>query len=160
MENDAKLNKKQNRIDNSHILKNTITWQGSIQNAKLTDSNKDKDDVNEMGFDEHFEFENVQKIPVVIKSIIFLSYLSKSIMFSLIQIVGAGLRSLYELISDTRIDHPQLCSKALQALFDILQGIALNIKANFRLVSSICLNYSSKSRKFQVRTGRIIYIDV
>lgn len=76
LENDAKLNKKQNRIDNSHILKNTITWQGSIQNAKLTDSNKDKDDVNEMGFDEHFEFENVQKIPVVSKSSFFTSYLS------------------------------------------------------------------------------------
>ncbi|KAL9885814.1 MYC binding protein highwire isoform 2-T2 [Glossina fuscipes fuscipes] len=37
-------------------------------------------------------------------------------------IVGAGLRSLFELISETRHIQPTLCSKALKALLDVIQG--------------------------------------
>lgn len=37
-------------------------------------------------------------------------------------IVGAGLQSLFELISEARHVHPLLCSKALKALFDVIQG--------------------------------------
>lgn len=37
-------------------------------------------------------------------------------------IVGAGLRSLFELILEARHVQPMLCSKALKALLDIIQG--------------------------------------
>ncbi|TMW42164.1 hypothetical protein DOY81_012753, partial [Sarcophaga bullata] len=37
-------------------------------------------------------------------------------------IVGAGLRSLFELISEARHIQPVLCSKALKALLDVIQG--------------------------------------
>lgn len=37
-------------------------------------------------------------------------------------IVGAGLRSLFELIADARHVHPLLCTKALKALLDVIQG--------------------------------------
>lgn len=37
-------------------------------------------------------------------------------------IVGAGLRSLFELISEARHIQPMLCSKALKALLDVIQG--------------------------------------
>lgn len=37
-------------------------------------------------------------------------------------IVGAGLRSLFELISEARHIQPLLCSKALKALLDVIQG--------------------------------------
>lgn len=37
-------------------------------------------------------------------------------------IVGAGLRSLFELISEARNIQPMLCSKALKALLDVIQG--------------------------------------
>ncbi|XP_037938854.1 E3 ubiquitin-protein ligase highwire [Teleopsis dalmanni] len=37
-------------------------------------------------------------------------------------IVGAGLRSLFELISEARHIQPTLCTKALKALLDVLQG--------------------------------------
>lgn len=38
------------------------------------------------------------------------------------QIVGAGLRSLFELIVEARSLSPALCSKALKALFNVIQG--------------------------------------
>lgn len=38
------------------------------------------------------------------------------------QIVGAGLKSLFELIAEARNVHPNLCTKALKALFDVIQG--------------------------------------
>ncbi|XP_073828633.1 E3 ubiquitin-protein ligase highwire-like [Musca autumnalis] len=37
-------------------------------------------------------------------------------------IVGAGLRSLFELISEARHIQPTFCSKALKALLDVIQG--------------------------------------
>ncbi|XP_055913946.1 E3 ubiquitin-protein ligase highwire isoform X3 [Eupeodes corollae] len=37
-------------------------------------------------------------------------------------IVGAGLRSLFELIGDARNIQPSICTKALKALFDVIQG--------------------------------------
>ncbi|XP_030378381.1 E3 ubiquitin-protein ligase highwire [Scaptodrosophila lebanonensis] len=37
-------------------------------------------------------------------------------------IVGAGLRSLFELIADARHIQPLLCTKALKALLDVIQG--------------------------------------
>lgn len=38
------------------------------------------------------------------------------------QMVGLGLRSVFELIKESRITHPALCTKALLALLDVLQG--------------------------------------
>lgn len=38
------------------------------------------------------------------------------------QIVGAGLRGLFELIAEARNVSPNLCTKALKALFDVIQG--------------------------------------
>lgn len=38
------------------------------------------------------------------------------------QIVGAGLRSMFELIAESKQAHPEICTKALQALFDVIQG--------------------------------------
>lgn len=38
------------------------------------------------------------------------------------QMVGLGLRSVFELIKESRTTHPMLCSKALLALLDVLQG--------------------------------------
>lgn len=38
------------------------------------------------------------------------------------QIVGAGLRGLFELIAEARNVSPTLCTKALRALFDVIQG--------------------------------------
>ncbi|CAG9838820.1 unnamed protein product [Diabrotica balteata] len=40
------------------------------------------------------------------------------------KIVGLGLRSVFELIKESRITHPVLCTKALTALLDVLQGQA------------------------------------
>lgn len=39
-----------------------------------------------------------------------------------LQIVGLGLRSVFELIRESRCTHPVLCTKALRALLDVLQG--------------------------------------
>lgn len=36
--------------------------------------------------------------------------------------MGAGLKGLYELIAEARYVSPTLCTKALKALFDIIQG--------------------------------------
>lgn len=38
------------------------------------------------------------------------------------KIVGLGLKSVFEIIKESRIVHPGLCTKALKALFDVLQG--------------------------------------
>lgn len=38
------------------------------------------------------------------------------------KIVGLGLRSVFELIKESRSSHPVLCTKALSALLDVLQG--------------------------------------
>ncbi|KAL3283879.1 hypothetical protein HHI36_018048 [Cryptolaemus montrouzieri] len=38
------------------------------------------------------------------------------------KIVGLGLRSVFEIIKESRISHPMLCTKALSALLDVLQG--------------------------------------
>lgn len=40
------------------------------------------------------------------------------------KVVGLGLRSVFELIKESRITHPALCTKALKALLDVLQGQA------------------------------------
>ncbi|XP_055524898.1 E3 ubiquitin-protein ligase highwire isoform X3 [Wyeomyia smithii] len=42
--------------------------------------------------------------------------------FNVPKIVGAGLESLYEIISETKTDHPRICAKALKSLYDIIQG--------------------------------------
>lgn len=38
------------------------------------------------------------------------------------QIVGAGLKGLFELIVESQRDQPLICAKALRALFDVIQG--------------------------------------
>nr|CAD7200761.1 unnamed protein product [Timema douglasi] len=38
------------------------------------------------------------------------------------KIVGVGLRSVFELIRESRSSHPLLCTKALKALLDVIQG--------------------------------------
>lgn len=38
------------------------------------------------------------------------------------QIVGAGLRTMFELIAEAKHIHPELCTRALKALFDVIQG--------------------------------------
>ncbi|CAH1132864.1 unnamed protein product [Ceutorhynchus assimilis] len=38
------------------------------------------------------------------------------------KVVGLGLRSVFELIKESRTSHPVLCTKALSALLDVLQG--------------------------------------
>lgn len=38
------------------------------------------------------------------------------------KIVGLGLKSVFEIIKESRIIHPGLCTKALRALLDVLQG--------------------------------------
>lgn len=38
------------------------------------------------------------------------------------QIVGAGLRSMFELIAESKQAHPEICTKALYALLDVIQG--------------------------------------
>ena len=38
------------------------------------------------------------------------------------KVVGLGLRSVFELIRESRSMHPALCTKALRALLDVLQG--------------------------------------
>ncbi|KAL1517024.1 hypothetical protein ABEB36_000844 [Hypothenemus hampei] len=38
------------------------------------------------------------------------------------KIVGLGLKSVFELIKESRISHPALCTRALLALLDVLQG--------------------------------------
>lgn len=38
------------------------------------------------------------------------------------QIVGAGLKGLFELIAEARNVSPTLCTKGLRALFDVIQG--------------------------------------
>lgn len=40
------------------------------------------------------------------------------------KIVGLGLRSVFELVKESRSTHPSLCTKALSALLDVLQGQA------------------------------------
>lgn len=41
----------------------------------------------------------------------------------LFQIVGVGIRSVFELIRESRSTHPVLCTKALTALLDVIQGL-------------------------------------
>lgn len=38
------------------------------------------------------------------------------------QIVGAGLKGLFELVAEARNISPHLCTKGLRALFDVIQG--------------------------------------
>lgn len=38
------------------------------------------------------------------------------------QIVGAGLRSMFQLIAGSKHRHPDICTKALSALLDVIQG--------------------------------------
>lgn len=38
------------------------------------------------------------------------------------QIVGAGLRSMFQLIAESKQAHPEICTKALHALLDVIQG--------------------------------------
>lgn len=38
--------------------------------------------------------------------------------------MGFGLRSVFELIRETRKSHPSFCTRALKALLDMLQGLA------------------------------------
>ncbi|KAJ8027887.1 E3 ubiquitin-protein ligase MYCBP2 [Holothuria leucospilota] len=44
--------------------------------------------------------------------------------FMLPKVVGFGLRSVFELIRETRKSHPSFCTRALKALLDMLQGLA------------------------------------
>lgn len=48
--------------------------------------------------------------------------IEKDVVQKVPQIVGAGLKSLFELIAEARNVHPNLCTKALKALFDVIQG--------------------------------------
>ena len=43
-------------------------------------------------------------------------------MIYVFQIVGLGLRGVFELIRETKVSHPGLCVRALQAQLDMLQG--------------------------------------
>ncbi len=45
-----------------------------------------------------------------------------SVCFPCVQVVGIGLRSVFELIRESVTTHPALCTRALQALLDMLQG--------------------------------------
>lgn len=38
------------------------------------------------------------------------------------KVVSLGLRSVFEIIKESRMSHPSLCTKALRALLDVLQG--------------------------------------
>ncbi len=38
------------------------------------------------------------------------------------QIVGLGLRGVFEIVRETRDNYPELCIKAMKALLDMLQG--------------------------------------
>ncbi|XP_055618511.1 E3 ubiquitin-protein ligase highwire isoform X2 [Toxorhynchites rutilus septentrionalis] len=60
-------------------------------------------DVSDFDFEENFEVEEPQT-------------------FNVSKIVGAGLESLFEIISETRNEHPRICTKALKSLYDIIQG--------------------------------------
>ena len=42
--------------------------------------------------------------------------------FFCFQIVGLGLRGVFELIKETSTSSPAICAKALQALLNMLQG--------------------------------------
>ncbi|KAI8499942.1 hypothetical protein Bbelb_222590, partial [Branchiostoma belcheri] len=46
----------------------------------------------------------------------------KEVIPKLPRIVGIGLCGVFELIRETRLSHPALCARALQALLDMLQG--------------------------------------
>lgn len=46
----------------------------------------------------------------------------KDVMLQIPQIVGAGLRGLFDLIAEARSVSPTLCTKALKSLFDVIQG--------------------------------------
>lgn len=63
-------------------------------NTKVLDSDSEESD-------ETTQRELVQKVP---------------------QIVGAGLRSMFELIAESKQAHPEICTKALYALLDVIQG--------------------------------------
>ena len=39
-----------------------------------------------------------------------------------LQIVGLGLRGVFELVRETRDHYPELCIKAMKSLLDMLQG--------------------------------------
>lgn len=39
-----------------------------------------------------------------------------------LKIVSAGIQTLFDIISETKHQHPLICSKALSSLFDIFQG--------------------------------------
>jgi hypothetical protein len=43
------------------------------------------------------------------------------------QIVSAGIQTLFDIISETKHQHPAICSKALSSLFDIFQGELKNL---------------------------------
>ncbi|XP_062536745.1 E3 ubiquitin-protein ligase highwire-like [Armigeres subalbatus] len=72
------------------------------EKAKDVGAFKDAD-VPEFDFEENFEPEDIQT-------------------FNVPKIVGAGLESLFEIISETRTEHPRICTKALKSLYDIIQG--------------------------------------
>lgn len=46
----------------------------------------------------------------------------KTVSMPVPQIVGAGLKGLFELIAEARNVSPKLCTKGLRALFDVIQG--------------------------------------
>lgn len=68
------------------------------QSRKLTNKALDSDSEDS---DETTRRELVQKVP---------------------QIVGAGLRSMFELIAESKQAHPEICTRALYALLDVIQG--------------------------------------
>lgn len=55
--------------------------------------------------------------------VIFVTFMFLSLFFSF-KVVGFGLRSVFELIRETRNSHPSFCARALKALLDTLQGLA------------------------------------
>lgn len=48
--------------------------------------------------------------------------IEKPLSMPVAQIVGAGLKGLFELIAEARNVSPKLCTKGLRALFDVIQG--------------------------------------
>ncbi|KAL9694804.1 hypothetical protein quinque_014089 [Culex quinquefasciatus] len=71
---------------------------------KAKDLNSFKEaDIPEFDFEENFD--NDESVPCNVP-----------------KIVGAGLESLFEIISETRTEHPRICTKALKSLYDIIQG--------------------------------------
>lgn len=90
-------------------IKNKSYSQKAIKAKKVDSENAEsktcsisEKNLEDNGVDENLEKEsNIQKLPLI---------------------VGAGIRSLFDIIIETKNEHPNLCAKALTAIFNIIQG--------------------------------------